>query len=77
VGEYELLGQSLRVSLRENRLVASVPGQPEYELVPYKETEFQLKNLSGFSIKFITDTDGVVVLAEITQPNSVFTANKK
>jgi hypothetical protein len=66
------------VSLKgEKTLYLSVPGQPEYELVPYKGTEFNLKNLTGFSIEFITDESGAVKEAKITQPNGVFTAKKK
>jgi hypothetical protein len=77
VGEYDLSGRLLIISLRENYLVASLSGQPDYELAPYKETEFNFKNWSGFSIKFTTDTAGNVTEAVITQPNAVFTASKK
>jgi len=78
VGEYELEGATMTVSLRgENTLILTVPGQPEYELVPYKGTEFNLKNLSGFSIEFKMDASGLVTEAKITQPNGVFTAKRK
>ncbi len=77
VGDYELFEQLLTISLRDNDLVASIVGQPDYELVPYKGTEFNLKNLSGFSIKFALDFVGVVTEAVISQPNGVFTAKKK
>jgi hypothetical protein len=77
VGEYELSDQILSISLRENSLILSIPGQPDYELVPYKGTEFKLKDLSGFSITFTTDTAESVTEAVITQPNGVFKASKK
>ena len=78
VGEYELQGVTLTISLKgEKTLVASVPGQGEIELVPYKGTEFNLKNLVGFSIEFIVDESGTVTEAKVTQPNGVFTAEKK
>ena len=78
VGEYELMGMIVTVSLKgEKTLVLSVPGQPEYELVPYQGTEFNLKNLTGYSIKFIMDESGIVTEAKVTQPNGVFTAKKK
>ncbi len=78
VGVYEIAGVSLTVSLKgENTLQASLPGQPDYELVPYKDTEFTLKGLSGFSIAFQADASGAVSAAVITQPNGVFTATKK
>lgn len=78
VGKYELHEMTVTISLKgETTLVLSVPGQPEYELVPYKGTEFNLKNLTGFSIEFIMDESGIVIEAKITQPNGVFTAKKK
>src|SRR5207248_9464488 len=41
VGEYELFGMPLMVALKgDNTLVVSLPGQQDYELVPYKGTEF-------------------------------------
>jgi CubicO group peptidase (beta-lactamase class C family) len=77
VGEYELAGQTLTISLRGEGLIASLTGQPDYELVPYEGSEFNLKNLSGFSIKFTKDAAGIVTEAVITQPNGTFTATKK
>lgn len=78
VGEYELSGIVTTVSLKgEKTLVLTVPGQPEYTLVPYKGTAFNLKGLSGYSIEFIVDESGNVKEAKITQPNGVFTAKKK
>ena len=78
VGEYVLGEVTVTVSLKgEQTLFLSVPGQPEYELIPYKGTEFNLKNLTGFSIEFIMDESGIVTEAKITQPNGVFTAKKK
>jgi len=77
-GEYVLGEITATVILKgEKTLYLSVPGQPEYELVPYKGTVFNLKNLTGFSIEFIMDESGVVTEAKITQPNGVFTAKKK
>ncbi len=77
VGEYELSDQTLSIFLRENSLILSIPGQPDYELVPYKGTEFKLKDLSGFSITFTIDAAESVTEAVITQPNGVFKASKK
>ena len=77
-GEYVLGEVAVTVSLKgEKTLFLSVPGQPEYELIPYKGTEFNLKNLVGFSIEFVMDKSGVVTEAKVTQPNGVFTARKK
>jgi CubicO group peptidase (beta-lactamase class C family) len=76
-GTYELLGMKLIVSLKgEDTLVATIPGQPEYELIPYQGTEFNLKGLVGFSIEFKLDDAGSVIEAELAQPDGVFTAPK-
>ena len=78
VGEYELEGMTVTIRLKgKDTLFLSVPGQPEYELVPYKGTEFTLKKLTGFSIEFIMDESGVVKEAKVVQPNGVFAAKKK
>jgi hypothetical protein len=78
VGEYELMETPMTVALKgENALVLSWPGQPAQELVPYKGTEFHLKDLSGFSIEFRSDATGTVVEALLTQPWAVLTARKK
>lgn len=78
VGEYDLRGIIATVAIKgENTLMLTVPGQPQYELVPYKGTDFTIKNLKGFSIKFITDESGTVTALESHQPNGVFTAKKK
>ncbi len=78
VGEYELSGIVMTIALKgEKALFLSVPGQPEYELVPYKGTEFNLKGLAGFSVEFIVDETGAVKETKVTQPNGVFVAKKK
>jgi CubicO group peptidase (beta-lactamase class C family) len=78
VGEYDLEGMTVTIRLKgKDALFLSVPGQPEYELVPYKGTEFTVKNLTGFSLEFIMDESGAVTEAKVTQPNGVLTAKKK
>lgn len=78
VGEYTLGEMKATVFLKgENTLALYIPGQPEYELVPYKETEFNFKNLPGYSIEFIMDESGNVIEAKVKQPEGVFTAKKK
>lgn len=78
VGEYDLRGVTATISLKgENTLVLTVPGQSPYELVPYKGTEFTIKTLKGFSVKFNLDASGKVTEMESHQPNGVFTAKKK
>ncbi len=76
-GEYMLGEEKSTVFLKgEKTLYFFVPGQPEYELVPYKGKAFNFKALPGFSIEFIMDESGKVTEAKVTQPNGVFTAKK-
>jgi len=78
IGKYELNGLILTVYLKgKNKLILVVPGQPEYELVPYRGTEFNLKNFEGYSVEFKRDKSGKVISMIIKQPNGVFTAKKK
>lgn len=78
VGDYELMGMTMTVSLKGGKaLSVAVPGQPDYELEPYKGTEFHLKGLSGFSVEFKRDQTGKVTEAILAQPGGVFTAKKK
>lgn len=76
VGEYELSGQSATVTLQEGGLALSVPGQPTYQLVPARGTVFNVKGLSGYSVRFIVEA-GEVTAASFVQPNGVFRAVKK
>lgn len=76
-GEYELLGMRVIVVLKgENMLQVTVPGQPEYELEPYKGTEFRVKGISGFSLEFKRDDAGTVTEMLVTRPYGTFTAKK-
>jgi hypothetical protein len=77
VGEYELMGMTLTVTLRgEDALLASIPGQGDVILEPYQGTTFHLKGLEGFSFEFIQE-NGAVKEVKISQPNGTFIATKK
>jgi hypothetical protein len=78
VGVYELSGVEVQVALRGDKtLTLTVPGQPEYELVPSRGTEFNLKDLPDYSVEFKTDAGGAVTEVVFRQPNGTFTAIKK
>lgn len=77
VGDYELMGMPLRITLKgDSTLLASLPGQPDHELRPYKEMQFELTGLSGFSITFTADDSGAITGLTVTQPNGAFTAKR-
>ncbi len=78
LGVYELPNVKAKVFLKgENTLALLLTGQPEYELVPYKGTEFNIKNLQGYSVEFVLDEKGVVIEAKFKQPNGILTVKKK
>lgn len=76
-GQYELPGTMVTVELKPgNRLTVTVPGQPTYDLIPYRANEFSLKGLTGFSLRF-EEENGTVKSASFIQPNGTFRALKK
>lgn len=77
-GNYEIQGATVKVYLRgDNTLMASVPGQPDYELVPTGNHGFNIKVLSGYSIVFDTAANQTVTGLKFVQPNGTFKAVKK
>jgi len=64
------------VSLAGDHLILEVGPQGPFELVPYREAEFTIRNLTGFSVKFVQDASGTVTGLEFHQPNGVFQAKK-
>ncbi|HEY6502543.1 MAG TPA: serine hydrolase [Chitinophagaceae bacterium] len=78
VGDYDLEGTTVKVYIRgENTLMVLLPGQPDYELVPAKKDEFDLKVAKGYSVRFeVTDNNEVTSMSFI-QPNGTFKATRK
>jgi hypothetical protein len=76
-GEYMLADMTITIGLKGNVLIASVPGQPQYELVPDQNGEFTLKELSIISVRFAMDEEGRVTGVLVNQPQGVFEAKKK
>jgi CubicO group peptidase (beta-lactamase class C family) len=76
-GDYVLNGQFVNVALLGDALRLTVPGQPQYELVPAKGLAFDVKGLPGFSLEFQKDPSGKISEAVFSQPNGVFHAARK
>jgi hypothetical protein len=74
-GTYSLEEKIVQVCLRNNRrLIVTVPGQPDYELIPDGGTRFHLQNTPGYSIEFKLSADGLKVNeVVVTQPNRSYT----
>jgi CubicO group peptidase (beta-lactamase class C family) len=76
-GAYLLMGvQEVKIYIKEEKLYAFVPGQPEYELVNIGEHEFNLKVLEGFKVKF-EEKDGEIIAVSFIQPNGTFRGEKQ
>jgi len=76
VGEYELGGAVVKISVKNNTLFVLVPGQPEYELSAVGGNRFAIKVLNGYFVAF--DVNGTDV-SQLTfqQPNGNFVAKRK
>ncbi|HEX6179620.1 MAG TPA: serine hydrolase [Chitinophagaceae bacterium] len=78
LGEFELSGMVVKFYVRgENTLMLTVPGQPEYEMIPTKKHEFEFKTPKGFSIKFEMNDKNEAPSVTFYQPNGIFTAKRK
>ncbi|MGQ9673750.1 MAG: serine hydrolase [Candidatus Aminicenantales bacterium] len=75
-GEYELLNQKYKVSLKGDTLTLFIPGQPVYDLMPELGDEFSLKQAKIVRLKFLWDAKGEVTHAELSQPGGVFEMKK-
>ncbi|HKQ91780.1 MAG TPA: serine hydrolase, partial [Blastocatellia bacterium] len=76
-GAYDLMGQTINVSLKGAALVAVVGGQPSMDLIPTLSGDFTLKQVQVVSIHFIMDDQGNAASFELRQPGTVLTAKRK
>jgi hypothetical protein len=76
VGDYELMGQNMIVSLHGSNLSIKLPGQPELELEPYQGTSFKVKNVPAILIEFKIE-NGHVTAVDVNQAGMLFTGKKK
>lgn len=77
-GEYELMGMVIKIYRKGGeQLFMTVPGQPEYTLVPTSKDKFAVKGLMGFNIHFTVNEKEEVTEAIAVQPNGTFKAKKK
>lgn len=75
IGTYQVEDLKLMVKWKNEKLVLSPQGQPNFTLLPHKKNHFLAENLKGYSIEFIF-TDKEVTHAVLYQPNGNFKANK-
>lgn len=77
VGTYEVMGALMAVEFKGDILQISLPGSPNFELVPVQGTEFEFKGLSNVSVEFTRDDTGAVTGALINQMGTVLQAKKQ
>jgi hypothetical protein len=78
VGAYEVMGMIATVALKDaHTLTVALPGQPTFELEPYRGTEYRIKNMPGFSVEFELGESGEATELAFHQPNGVFTATRR
>jgi hypothetical protein len=77
VGEYALGPQIITISEKgDDTLAAYLPGQPLYTLEHYRDLDFRISGLTGFTLRF-AEEDGEVTALTLIQPNGVFVAEKR
>jgi hypothetical protein len=76
VGDYELLGATATITLKNGALELSAPNLRGYELAPIRGTLFTLKNLSGVTIEFRRE-NGTVTEAIVNQFGLVLHAPRR
>lgn len=74
-GHYRIGKNELDIQVEDGRLVMHIAGQPAFQLDPYRENFFKLKNYAGYLARFELK-DGKVVAVTLIQPNGVFKADK-
>ncbi|SKB78983.1 CubicO group peptidase, beta-lactamase class C family [Soonwooa buanensis] len=65
-GKYESAGTIVTVALKNDQLTISIPGQPDYQLVPYKENEFKLKEFSDIKVVFKLENGKVTSVTQVS-----------
>jgi CubicO group peptidase (beta-lactamase class C family) len=71
-GAYRLDGQVVQVRRQGTELVATIPGQPPYVLVPGTETTFTLEVAPQIRVSFEVPTEGPAAALTFHQPNGTF-----
>ena len=77
VGEYSLMGQSIRVTRVDTTLTAYITGQPALELEPATHGRFKLDVGEGYWVRFELPDTGPAGAMVITQPNGTFRAERR
>ncbi len=77
-GSYGAGDKRVEVCVRANgKLIITAPGQPDYELLPHKDTEFTLKNTPGYGVTFkLSNAGSEFDELILRQPNGTFVLSR-
>lgn len=76
-GVYEIYGYTVEIVVRDHALIAIIPGQPNYELIPIGDNEFAVKSMSASTVRFVMDAANKVDEILLIHPYGAFTAIPK
>ena len=76
-GAYEIYGYTVEIALRDHTLIAMIPGQPNYELIPGGENEFTVKAMTGSAVRFVMNGKNKVEEILLIHPYGAFSALPK
>lgn len=77
VGDYDVPGSTLSITLQGNTLVAASPGSPVLQLLPKHGTIFNVRTRPGTSVEFKKDSSGKVIEVVLATPESAFVFKRK
>ena len=77
LGTYEIYNITVEFVVRDGTLIAIIPGQPVYELVPTADNEFSVKSMLECTLRFVQDGLGNITQVLLVSPYGAYTATRK
>jgi CubicO group peptidase (beta-lactamase class C family) len=74
---FTLAGADIKTYVNGKTLFVSVPGQPDYELVPVGNNKFDFKKVPGYAVSFELNDKKELISLTFLQPNGNYKALKK
>lgn len=75
-GLYQIYGVTIEIAVKDQHLVALIPGQPVFELLPNAENTFIVKGKTGYTVRFVLDNN-IIQEVLLIQPYGAFSAKPK
>ena len=77
VGQFDLSGFILNIVVAGTALKVTIPGEPQFALVPKIDGSFGVKDHSEFVFRFVTDAEDHVNAVRIRRPGGTVNAPRK